>query len=429
MLRSTCRALIPLLVVAGALASSPPAPAEVPPLLVSAAWSASTVEYNDSLSVSGAVTPAASRNVVLERMIGSEPVARVAVARSGADGRYRIQVPSSTVGQFTYRVSVPTSGTETQSATRLVASARHDVRVLRDTSLGRVAWPASRVLVNSRTVIRGAVSGGAGGIRSVYLQQRLESGWRKVRSVRTTLDGTYALRVPTNWYYRTPLRVLAPASSTATAYVSGSSIMTVAPSYKPAGSSSAWSPLSDKYEFRFDPCRVITYRLNLERAPAGAGRDAHEALRRLAQASGLRFRYLGATSSIPGSARRWSNDATLILAWATPAQTKWDLRGPTVGRGGVLASQGVRQSDGSYTYRTTRAGVVLDSTAKMRGGFDRGSVRGQVIMHELAHAAGLSHTDGAHQIMRGRTSSDRPARWGAGDLTGLSRMGMSAGCL
>jgi len=430
MLRSTCRSLAPLLIAAVALAVSSPAVGESPASSVSATWSSSLVEYKDPVTVSGVVSPAASRDVVLERISANAPEARVAVVRSQADGRYQLQVPSSEVGEFTYRVSVPAeSGTSSLLAPKAAATDPHGVRVLRDTSVGRVAWPAARVVVNTATTVRGALAGGDGGVRTVHLQQRLKTGWRNVRSARTTSDSTYSVRVPTSWYYKTPLRVYAPASATATAYVSGSSVMRVAPAYTPAGSSSAWSPLSHDYEFRFNPCKPITYRLNVARAPRGAARDAHQAVRLLARASGLRFRYLGKTSSIPGSSRAWSGDTALVVAWATPAQTKWDLRGPTLGRGGVLSSAGVRQPDGSWKYRTTRAGVVIDSTAKLRGGFDRGSLRGRVLMHELAHAAGLSHTTGAYQVMRATASTARPARWGAGDLTGLSRIGKNEGCL
>jgi hypothetical protein len=431
MRRSISRSLALLFIAVLALAvSSPAAVAASPATSVSATWSSSQVEYKDPVTVSGMVSPAASREVVLERMRDNQSVARVAAVLSAADGRYRLQVPSGEVGEFTYRVSVRAeSGTSSLLAPEPVASDPHGVRVLRDTSAGRVAWPAARVLVNTAITARGVVSGGDGGVRTVKLQQRLKTGWRNVRSARTTSDGTYSLRVPTNWYYRTPLRVYSPASTTATRMVSESSVMAVRPAYTPAGSSSAWSPLSREYEFRFNPCQAVTYRLNVARAPKGAAKDAHEAVRRMAQATGLRFRYLGTTSSIPGSARTWSSDTNLVVAWARPTETKWDLRGATVGRGGVLSSEGVRRPNGSWTYKTTRAGVVIDSTANLRGGFAKGSVRGQVLMHELGHAAGISHTNGAYQIMRSSTSSKRAARWGAGDLAGLSRMGMNEGCL
>lgn len=430
MLRMIRRSLAPMFASVMVLGLWSPAVAESAPTSVSATWSSSQVEYGDVMTVSGSVSPAASRDVVLERMSGSEPVARVAVVRSQADGRYRINVPSSVVGEFTYRVSVPAdSEARPLLAPRPVASDPHAVRVLRDTSVGRVGWPATRVLVNTATAVRGVVSGGSGGVRTVQLQQLLGSRWTTVRAARTSSDGSYALSVPTNWYYKTPLRVYSPASATATAFFSGGSVMTVAPSYTPAGSSSAWSPLSRQHEFRFNPCRVLTYRLNLARAPRGAATDAHRAIALLGQASGLRFRYLGTTTSMPGTSRAWSHDTNLVIAWARPTESSWDLRGPTVGRGGVLASESVRQPNGSWKYRITRAGVLIDSTATMRGGFSKGSVRGRVLMHELAHAAGLGHTSGAYQILRGTLSTARPARWEAGDLTGLSRIGKSQGCL
>lgn len=430
MLRMIRRTLAPMFVLVLALGLWSPAVAESAATSVSAAWSSSQVEYGDVMTVSGSVSPAAAREVVLERMSGSEPVARVAVVRSQADGRYRLNVPSGQVGEFTYRVLVPAeSGARTLLGTRQVASDPHAVRVLRDTSVGRVGWPAARVLVNTATTVRGVVTGGGQGVRTVHLQQLLGSGWTTARTARTSSDGAYALPVPTNWYYKSRLRVYSPASATATAFVSGWSVMTVAPAYAPAGRAWAWSRLSKEHEFRFNPCQAITYRLNLARAPRGGAADAHRAIALLGQASGLRFRYLGTTTSMPGTSRPWSGDTNLVIAWALPTESRWDLRGPTVGRGGVLSSESVRQPNGSWKYRITRAGVLIDSTAKMRGGFSKGSVRGQVLMHELAHAAGLGHTTGAYQILRGTLSTSRPARWGAGDLTGLSRVGRSQGCL
>lgn len=424
------RYMIPLFAAVLALGLWSPAVAESPASSVSVAWSAAQVEYGDRVTVSGSVSPAGSREVVLERISGDESVARIAAVRSQADGSFSLPVPSDVVGQFTYRVSVPAdSGLRTLLPSRPVESEPYVVRVLRDTSVGRLRWPVARLAVDTATTVRGVVTGGDAGTRLVHLQQRLVSGWVTVRSARTNSDGSYVLPLPTNWYYRSRIRVFSPPTATATAFVSGWSVTAVVPRYAPAGRSWSWSRLSSKHEFRFDPCRAISYRLNLARAPRGGAMDAHRAIGQLAQATGLRFRYLGTTTSMPGTRRKWSPDTNLVIAWARPSESSWDLRGKTVGRGGVVSSQAVRQANGSWSYRITRAGVLIDSTASMRGGFGPGSLRGRVLMHELAHAAGLGHTSGAYQVLREVISTAGPARWGAGDLTGLSRIGKTQGCL
>ena len=79
--------------------------------------------------------------------------------------------------------------------------------------------------------------------------------------------------------------------------------------------------------------------------------------------------------------------------------------------------------------------VVLDARRDLPGGFGPGprvgtlGTWGQVLMHELGHTLGLDHPSGLDkaQIMFPETTY-KEARWGAGDLAGLRRLGSASGC-
>jgi hypothetical protein len=176
---------------------------------------------------------------------------------------------------------------------------------------------------------------------------------------------------------------------------------------------------------RWDPCRTITYRTNLAEAPASAKADLAEAIRRLAQATGLRFRSLGSTRQVYG-AKGFRYDADVDVAWTTPSESPV-LGGSTAGYGGT--------TDGSVSRgreRYTHGFVVVDrdKMASLPAGFGAGATQGLVLLHELGHLAGLAHVTAADQLMQASPQSDsRAALYGAGDLSGLARLGSSAGCV
>jgi hypothetical protein len=175
---------------------------------------------------------------------------------------------------------------------------------------------------------------------------------------------------------------------------------------------------------RWNPCAVVTYRVR-GGTPARLA-DVREALRRVTYETGVRFRELGATAQVPGS-RGFRYDADLVVAWARPDDTTL-LGGERAAAGGFegpVAGRGGRP-------RIRNGFVVVDETKvdEMDPGFGAGATQGQVLLHELGHAMGLDHVTAAHQMMRPEVDNHAVAAlYGAGDLTGLRRIGRAAGCL
>ena len=258
--------------------------------------------------------------------------------------------------------------------------------------------------------------------RAVQVQARTRTGWVTLGGTTTGANGTFELETPTWWLGRRVLRVFAPATSVARAAYSDTQAVTVTPRYTPRGGT-AYRHLGRPHA-RWDGCRVITYRVNPQRMPTGALSDVKEAFRRVSEATGLRFRYAGATSFVAykrgGSG--WLKKADLALAWAPPRLVP-GLASNVVGLGGYAAAR----TSTSWS-RITQGYVVLDSTSRMPAGFagDR-TTRGLALLHELGHAVGLDHVGDRRQVMY-PTLLPQPAEFASGDLRGLESAGADRGC-
>lgn len=329
-----------------------------------------------------------------------------------------LPLPTAKQGRREFTVAVATSADDGTT----LAGEVHACRVLGRPTVVTASFPTGTVRTGAKALVTGVVTGMPG--RPVQLQVHTEDGWAPMGRTRTAADGSFAVRAPTWWAHRSTMRVSTPATDEDLAAASTTGTMTVPPPYRPRGGT-AWTPI-DRYHPRWNPCDVITYRVNRDRMPAHGLADLREGLRRVSQATGLRFAYLGDTSFVPlrkGHEQAQIRNADFAVAWAAPRQVPW-LAGNVIGLGG-----GSWQSSGGGPAGFTYGFIVLDATAPLRPGFAPHQYTwGSLILHELGHGVGLGHVTDRRQIM---VSGLQPveARYAAGDLRGLAAVGAGQGCL
>lgn len=290
-------------------------------------------------------------------------------------------------------------------------------------------WSAQSAVIGSVVTVTGTVKDRVNGARRVVLQQKTASGWRKVDRGRTTSAGAYGFTVPTDWYYSSRMRVLTTRTRKARADTTRATKLTVSPAYAPLGKSGAWRYTSRPAN-RVDPCQTVTYKVNAAQGlpdPATAVAASQSAIASITQATGVRFRYTGTTSTIPGGKGRWPGRTDLVIAWAKPTQTRWQIGGSVAARGGPVKNVWGRDARGRRIGKSLRSAVVLDST---QPNMDATSTP-QLLQHELGHVMGLGHVKDVYQYMNATaTLYDLPPfQWGAGDLAGFRKVGLEAGCV
>ena len=285
--------------------------------------------------------------------------------------------------------------------------------------------------VGDRVVVRGSVTATAA--RDVQLQQLVGRSWRRVADVDST--GTFAVNLPTDSPGVGTYRLLAPATGTHAAGSSATFTVGVGEGDTKSHAFLTTPPV------RWDPCTVVGYRVNLAGAPQGALDDVRAAVAQASTASGVNYRYLGTTKVVHGARStsvpdEYPDGTHLVIAYTTPSRTKFlEKRTNALGVAGVFYDLEAQKVGGRSWHRAVQGYVVINTTKNLPGGFGRGRASGelgtwgQVLMHEVGHTLGLDHpkTGDRAQIMYPETTY-KEARWGAGDLAGLRRLGAVSGC-
>lgn len=179
---------------------------------------------------------------------------------------------------------------------------------------------------------------------------------------------------------------------------------------------------------RWNPCRLIPYRIN----PAGMTRndvlEVRAAFRRISEASGLAFAFRGTTTWYYDQAERTGRQPSGSKLVFSFAQNKVERYAPR-----EFADLSILGIGGPAWDRTgqIRQGMVLINRAAIKRlptGTGPGT-RMQVYVHEVGHAVGLDHVNQTDQLMFPYFNRNLPPVLGAGDTNGLRRLGKPAGCL
>jgi hypothetical protein len=221
-----------------------------------------------------------------------------------------------------------------------------------------------------------------------------------------------------------------------------SSTPTITPS--PSTGPSARPKVDGAYRFqervggspvRWNPCEPITYAINTAGASSDVRPDLRQALARVTRATGIEFRSVGRTREtfirayqrmrFEGVIRR----AELVVIWVDHAGYQAILKRLSDPRPSLAFAKTMR---GLFADQDQYFGglIVMDAEANSGLGFGDFYAHGTVLLHELGHIMGLDHVRDPDQLMySGRFPNFALHAFGPGDLEGLRRLGMDAGCL
>jgi hypothetical protein len=293
------------------------------------------------------------------------------------------------------------------------------------------SWSTSKAALGAPATVHGRVTSKRITTRTVSLYLSTLSGWRWVTSTHTSPRGYYTLKVPTRFYFSRPMQLRVRPTSRAAGATSATKTFTVVPSTAPRGASSGWAPAVAGVEQRFNPCSIVNYRMNPLGAGPGANADVKAAFALATQATGIRFRQVSQSASTPSSNRDFPAGTDIIVTWDTSAGTHGRMAADTLSYSRVFGTRRAHDAQGPVR-RVVHAGIVLNKDfnsvmTEPKPAATRMRVR--ILMHEIGAVLGLGPVTARNQRMLEDVYDVDVAEWGAGDLTGLSKVGLVQGCV
>lgn len=196
---------------------------------------------------------------------------------------------------------------------------------------------------------------------------------------------------------------------------------------------------------RFNPCQPVHYVQNAAVAPAFVVENVREAFRRLGQATGITFVDDGLTDETGRAgpyvpARYGARWAPVLISWEHFPDDQTNGQAQILGNtvpflvDGVTVSARLRFNVDAYNDEATKAPVgdgFGPPSGSGVGPIGRNNITwGRVVLHELAHVAGLGHTSDEASLMYPDAAQQtiRPTGFSKSDLTGLRYLGTDAGC-
>ncbi len=282
--------------------------------------------------------------------------------------------------------------------------------------------------VGARIALAGSVVVNGRQPRVVTLSELIDGRWRTVLRTRSDRKGAFSFRVRVGG--RTLTRTFrARAAGAPGVPVVQSAPLRVAVGHQQVKAADDWSYLFGSDGSRWNPCVPIRWAYNPTGEPYRAARaDVTRAFDEIAAVSGLTFQDEGATDyrQLNDSFGKFPEELDIVVSWADESEVP-RLAGEVAGIGGARATS--TAPGANVVWRLTAGYLTLDqNAASVAPGFKGGSW-GQIMMHEALHALGLGHARWHDNQLMWPLATDRNYKFGRGDITGMKRIGLPAGCL